>query len=107
MVVQVRVTELPFIVAFVPTKMQSWLSIFYFGWLVWAIPSNLLMQRSPPAFYLSFNICEHRERFTGSMLRLPNYSTALPSHVGRCADVASCLQKFYHPGCLACDQWRI
>ncbi|CAH0041940.1 unnamed protein product [Clonostachys rhizophaga] len=35
----------------------SWLSsCFYFGWLVWAIPSNLLMQRSPPAWYLSFNI---------------------------------------------------
>ncbi|WVF68130.1 hypothetical protein IAT40_002893 [Kwoniella sp. CBS 6097] len=35
----------------------SWLSsIFYFGWLVWAIPSNLLMQRSPPAYYLAGNI---------------------------------------------------
>lgn len=28
----------------------SWLSSsFYFGWLVWAIPSNLIMQRCPPA----------------------------------------------------------
>ncbi|KAJ6149849.1 Major facilitator superfamily domain general substrate transporter [Penicillium samsonianum] len=35
----------------------SWLSsIFYFGWLVWAIPSNLLMQRSRMAWYLAFNI---------------------------------------------------
>lgn len=35
----------------------SWLSSsFYFGWLVWAIPSNLLMQRSPPGYYLAFNI---------------------------------------------------
>ncbi|KAJ5806844.1 hypothetical protein N7474_010436 [Penicillium riverlandense] len=35
----------------------SWLSsIFYFGWLAWAIPSNLIMQRLPPAWYLSFNI---------------------------------------------------
>ena len=35
----------------------SWLSSsFYFGWLIWAIPSNLLMQRSPPAWYLAFNI---------------------------------------------------
>lgn len=35
----------------------SWLSsVFYFGWLVWAIPSNLIMQRCPPAYYLSFNI---------------------------------------------------
>ncbi|WOO81915.1 putative transporter [Vanrija pseudolonga] len=35
----------------------NWLSsIFYFGWLAWAIPSNLLMQRSPPAYYLAFNI---------------------------------------------------
>lgn len=35
----------------------SWLSSsFYFGWLIWAIPSNLLMQRSPPAYYLAFNI---------------------------------------------------
>ncbi|KAG7087313.1 hypothetical protein E1B28_013290 [Marasmius oreades] len=35
----------------------SWLSsIFYFGWLVWAIPSNLLMQQSPTAKYLSINI---------------------------------------------------
>lgn len=35
----------------------SWLSSsFYFGWLIWAIPSNLLMQRSPPAWYLAGNI---------------------------------------------------
>ncbi|TYJ55614.1 hypothetical protein B9479_003646 [Cryptococcus floricola] len=35
----------------------SWLSsIFYFGWLGWAIPSNLIMQRSPPAYYLAINI---------------------------------------------------
>lgn len=35
----------------------SWLSsIFYFGWLLWAIPSNLIMQRSPPSYYLAFNI---------------------------------------------------
>ncbi|KFY70546.1 hypothetical protein V499_09087 [Pseudogymnoascus sp. VKM F-103] len=35
----------------------SWLSsLFYFGWLFWAIPSNLIMQRCPPAWYLSFNI---------------------------------------------------
>lgn len=35
----------------------SWLSsIFYFGWLAWAIPSNLIMQRSPPGLYLSINI---------------------------------------------------
>ncbi|KAF9074584.1 major facilitator superfamily domain-containing protein [Rhodocollybia butyracea] len=35
----------------------SWLSsIFYFGWLVWGIPSNLLMQRSPSGKYLSINI---------------------------------------------------
>ncbi|KAL3952031.1 hypothetical protein ACCO45_013748 [Purpureocillium lilacinum] len=38
-------------------EQYSWLSSsFYFGWLVWAIPSNLLMQRSPPAYYLAFNI---------------------------------------------------
>ncbi|KAF2972556.1 hypothetical protein GQX73_g902 [Xylaria multiplex] len=35
----------------------SWLSsIFYFGWLIWAIPSNLIMQRSPPGWYLAANI---------------------------------------------------
>ncbi|KAE8358711.1 MFS allantoate transporter [Aspergillus caelatus] len=35
----------------------SWLSsIFYFGWLAWAIPSNLIMQKLPPAWYLCFNI---------------------------------------------------
>ncbi|KAJ5988334.1 MFS general substrate transporter [Penicillium waksmanii] len=35
----------------------SWLSsVFYFGWLVWSIPSNLIMQRTPPAWYLSINI---------------------------------------------------
>ncbi|KAH6693762.1 major facilitator superfamily domain-containing protein [Plectosphaerella plurivora] len=38
-------------------QQYSWLSsIFYFGWLFWSIPSNLLMQRSPPAWYLAFNI---------------------------------------------------
>ncbi|KAI0884177.1 major facilitator superfamily domain-containing protein [Annulohypoxylon maeteangense] len=35
----------------------SWLSsIFYFGWLFWSIPSNLIMQRCRPAWYLAFNI---------------------------------------------------
>jgi len=32
----------------------SWLSsIFYFGWLAWAIPSNSTLQRLPPACYLA------------------------------------------------------
>lgn len=30
--------------------------VFYFGWLVWALPSNLLMQRSPAGSYLAINI---------------------------------------------------
>ncbi|SCO87567.1 related to allantoate permease [Fusarium oxysporum] len=35
----------------------SWLSsVFYFGWVVWSIPSNLIMQRCPPAWYLALNI---------------------------------------------------
>ncbi|KAF5364832.1 hypothetical protein D9757_011269 [Collybiopsis confluens] len=35
----------------------NWLSsIFYFGWLAWGIPSNLLMQRSPSGKYLAINI---------------------------------------------------
>ncbi|SMR54054.1 unnamed protein product [Zymoseptoria tritici ST99CH_3D1] len=35
----------------------SWLSsIFYFGFLAWAIPTNLLLQRLPVAKYLGFNI---------------------------------------------------
>ncbi|WWD20820.1 hypothetical protein CI109_105297 [Kwoniella shandongensis] len=38
-------------------QQYSWLSsIFYFGWLGWAIPSNLIMQRLPPAYYLGANI---------------------------------------------------
>ncbi|KAK1039629.1 hypothetical protein LTS16_011108 [Friedmanniomyces endolithicus] len=35
----------------------SWLSsIFYFGFLAWALPTNLLMQRLPIGKYLGFNI---------------------------------------------------
>ncbi|KAE8366034.1 MFS general substrate transporter [Aspergillus caelatus] len=35
----------------------SWLSsIFYFGFLAWQLPTNLLMQRLPTATYLSMNI---------------------------------------------------
>ncbi|CAJ2513865.1 Uu.00g019840.m01.CDS01 [Anthostomella pinea] len=35
----------------------SWLSsIFYFGFLAWALPTNLLMQRLPVGRYLGFNI---------------------------------------------------
>lgn len=35
----------------------SWLSsLFYFGFLVWALPSNLLLQRLPVAKYLGVNI---------------------------------------------------
>ncbi|KAK4053252.1 DNA-directed DNA polymerase gamma mip1 [Microbotryomycetes sp. JL221] len=31
-------------------------SSFYIGWLVWAVPTNLLMQKCPTATYLGFNI---------------------------------------------------
>ncbi|CAK1363431.1 unnamed protein product [Cercospora beticola] len=35
----------------------SWLSsIFYFGFLAWALPTNLLLQRFPVGKYLGFNI---------------------------------------------------
>ncbi|KXT05015.1 hypothetical protein AC578_10337 [Pseudocercospora eumusae] len=35
----------------------SWLSsIFYFGFLAWALPTNLLLQRLPVGKYLGFNI---------------------------------------------------
>ncbi|KAL1683548.1 major facilitator superfamily domain-containing protein [Schizophyllum commune] len=35
----------------------SWLSsLFYFGWLAWALPTNLLMQKFPINKYLAFNI---------------------------------------------------
>ncbi|KAE9406312.1 MFS general substrate transporter [Gymnopus androsaceus JB14] len=35
----------------------SWLSsLFYFGWLGWALPTNILMQRFPLNKYLAFNI---------------------------------------------------
>ncbi|KAI5366193.1 Putative major facilitator superfamily, MFS transporter superfamily [Septoria linicola] len=35
----------------------SWLSsIFYFGFLVWALPTNILLQRFPVGKYLGFNI---------------------------------------------------
>jgi MFS family permease len=40
-----------------PTAPKSWLSsIFYFGWLAWALPTNLLMQKFPLNKYLAFNI---------------------------------------------------
>lgn len=35
----------------------SWLSsVFYFGFLVWSLPTNLLMQRFPIGKYLGINI---------------------------------------------------
>ncbi|KAJ3986294.1 MFS general substrate transporter [Lentinula detonsa] len=35
----------------------NWLSsLFYFGWLGWALPTNLLMQKFPLNKYLAFNI---------------------------------------------------
>lgn len=35
----------------------SWLSsVFYFGFLVWSFPTNLLMQRFPIGKYLGINI---------------------------------------------------
>ncbi|GFZ46001.1 hypothetical protein JCM24511_03735 [Saitozyma sp. JCM 24511] len=35
----------------------SWLSaVFYFGWLVWSIPSNFILQKTPPVSYLGLNI---------------------------------------------------
>ncbi|EFX04472.1 major facilitator superfamily transporter allantoate [Grosmannia clavigera kw1407] len=38
-------------------QQYSWLSsMFYFGWLFWSIPSNLLMQRARPGWYLALNI---------------------------------------------------
>jgi hypothetical protein len=39
-------------------KQYSWLSsIFYFGFLAWAFPTNFLMQRLPIGKYLGANIC--------------------------------------------------
>ncbi|KAJ7743088.1 MFS general substrate transporter [Mycena metata] len=39
------------------TSPQNWLSsLFYFGWLGWALPTNLLMQKYPLNKYLAFNI---------------------------------------------------
>jgi hypothetical protein len=39
-------------------KEYSWLSsIFYFGFLAWAFPTNFLMQRLPIGKYLGANIC--------------------------------------------------
>lgn len=36
----------------------SWLSsIFYFGFLAWALPTNLMLQRFPVGRYLGCNIC--------------------------------------------------
>ncbi|KAJ7849435.1 MFS general substrate transporter [Mycena leptocephala] len=36
---------------------SSWLSsLFYFGWVAWALPTNLLMQKFPLNKYLAFNI---------------------------------------------------
>ncbi|KAJ7257958.1 MFS general substrate transporter [Mycena haematopus] len=36
---------------------QSWLSsLFYFGWLAWALPTNLMMQKFPLNKYLAANI---------------------------------------------------
>lgn len=38
-------------------QQYSWLSsIFYFGFLIWALPTNFLMQRFPIGKYLGFNI---------------------------------------------------
>ncbi|KAH7098978.1 MFS general substrate transporter [Auriculariales sp. MPI-PUGE-AT-0066] len=38
-------------------KEYSWLSsLFYFGWVAWAVPANLLMQKFPLNKYLSINI---------------------------------------------------
>ncbi|GIK07112.1 hypothetical protein Aspvir_002767 [Aspergillus viridinutans] len=38
-------------------KTYSWLSrVFYFGFLVWAFPTSLLMQRFPLGKYLGVNI---------------------------------------------------
>ncbi|KAF5366594.1 hypothetical protein D9758_008955 [Tetrapyrgos nigripes] len=35
----------------------SWLSsVFYFGWLAWGLPSNVLMQKCPTGKYLAINI---------------------------------------------------
>ncbi|KAM3419862.1 hypothetical protein BST61_g3191 [Cercospora zeina] len=53
----------------------SWLSsIFYFGFLAWALPTNLLLQRFPVGKYLGFNIF-----LWGFFLMLqaaaPNFST--------------------------------
>ncbi|KAJ7918787.1 MFS general substrate transporter [Mycena leptocephala] len=36
---------------------SSWLSsLFYFGWVAWALPTNMLMQKFPLNKYLAFNI---------------------------------------------------
>jgi hypothetical protein len=34
-------------------------SIFYIGWLVWAIPGNLLLAKFPLSKYLAINVGNH------------------------------------------------
>lgn len=74
----------------------SWLSSnFYFGWLGCAIPSNLIMQRSPPVYYLAFNIflwgallmCQAAARSFGALAALRTLSGAFEA----IADPASML----------------
>jgi MFS family permease len=51
----------------------SWLSsVFYFGFLVWSFPTNLLMQRFPIGKYLGVNIF-----LWGFFLMLQGISTLL------------------------------
>lgn len=48
--------QVPFAESWTNPSIQNWLSsLFYFGWVAWALPTNLLMQKFPLGKYLAIN----------------------------------------------------
>ena len=52
--------QAPFAESRTNSSIQNWLSsLFYFGWVAWALPTNLLMQKFPLGKYLAVNASLH------------------------------------------------
>ena|SRR6267154_2976432 len=46
-------------------SVKNWLSsVFYFGWVGWALPTNLLMQKFPLGKYLAVNVSRSLSSFS-------------------------------------------
>lgn len=64
-------------------------SIFYIGWLVWAIPGNLLLAKFPLAKYLAFNV-------SNKIFHLHRLLTTAPHQTLTLSDITETSPRYFY-----------